>query len=164
MPSKKGIHIAQVAAGAPHPSSDQLGLSEEELADGYTYEDEELDAETMALMSPSEINAFFKQRGQRTWQQQTRRNGQRPGGPPRRPQLALTNGGNRTVAHTPGPSTFKPRCYNCGKEGHRSDACREPKRELKDRPCIRCGSTSLKIARRRRQPERSTSLSPASQR
>ena len=127
---RKGVHLTQLGA----PSSSQIPLTEQDVADGFTYEEEELDAETLALMSPAEVNAFYKARGQRTWQQQGRRNGQPFGGGQRKP-----TGGRPPPSSPSGPSNFKPRCYNCGKEGHRAQDCREAKRELKDRPCIRCG-------------------------
>ena len=73
MPGRKGVHLAQLD-GAQSPSS-RIVLNDDDLADGFTYDgEEELDAETLACMTPQEVNAFYKARGQRTWQQQTRRN------------------------------------------------------------------------------------------
>ena len=81
----KPLHLneseqSRVPASLPAPPN-QLALSDEELAEGYAYgEEEDLDPEVLATMTAAEVNAFMRGRGQRTWQTQQRRNGQRPGG------------------------------------------------------------------------------------
>ena len=98
-------------------------------------EEEELSPETLALMSPAEINAFVKGREARRggWQQRRRpRSESRKPTGARDPRRSQSAPGSRTQSR-------KLRCFNCGKEGHREGDCRAQRVEPRDRPCFDCG-------------------------
>ena len=127
-------------------------LSPEEYDEEEEQEEEELSSETLALMSPSEVNAFVRGREQRRqsggWQQQRRGRSastRKPGGfVPRNPRAASAPGPRTTSA--------KLNCFNCGEEGHRAADCKHPQASPENRPCLNCFKKGHKAADCRQPP------------
>ena len=88
----------------------------------------------MELMTPNEILAFARGRAERRggWQQQRPRGRslsvRKPGGP-----------GRAAPRGTSAPGARPPvKCVNCGGP-HLVKDCRQPQRDMKQRPCFNCG-------------------------
>ena len=130
----KSVHVTETQH-TPHDSEAPAEDDEE---------DEELDPEIMALMTPAEILAFAQNRAARgKWSVAGRGRtfARKKDGP-----------GNQARRET-GPGQQRARkCVNCGKEGHLAADCRGPKRELGQRPCFICGKTGH-IARDCKEPK-----------
>ena len=123
----KAVHLAEQPPGPMVEPGDEP----------VEYDDEEeLDEETMALLSTTEILAFARSRsqGKGGWQQARGRSMSKPRKPTGAPRAA-----SRAASEPARPAN---KCFNCGREGHRAADCRQPKREMSGRPCFNCGGTS----------------------
>ena len=92
-------------------------------------------AETDDVEERVEILAVMSKRGFRV---PTRgQGGPRKPAVPRFGNTAAARFGNTAAAPPRGRDDMK--FFNCGRKGHGTDECRQPKVDVKDRPCFECG-------------------------
>ena len=127
--SQRPAHLLEEA-----PS--QSGASEHGGSAEYDHEEDELLSRLDATDDPGEkieILAVMKTRGFRA--------PTRGLGGPRQPPTTAPATGGPTARYMPPRGRQDVSCINCGRKGHQSGECRQPRRETSERPCFNCGKT-----------------------